>query len=185
MTQRTKFLIGLLALVLAGAAYYEWHGSELGSPAMEISSGAPYTVLNVENPALRLDELDRVRNLEYTGIHRNIFSPTPPPPPPPPPGAPGAPGGPNGHPGPFGPGVPPPPPPVVVPATFFGYVTDARTGHKEAFFSDADDVYIAAEGETLLGRFRILKIANDSVEVEEIASGRRTTLTLQEPEPAG
>ncbi|HYB61272.1 MAG TPA: hypothetical protein VEH50_07315 [Methylomirabilota bacterium] len=181
MTQRLKFLLGLLALVVAGAAFYEWHGSDLGAPAVEPSAGAPYTVLSVENPALRLDELDRVRKLEYTGIHRNIFSPTPPPPPVPPP----TPEEVKRNNEELRNQPPPPPPPIVVPATFFGYVTDARTGHKEAFFSDADDVYIAAEGETLLGRFRVLKIGNDSVEVEEIASGRRTTLTLQEPEPAG
>ncbi len=181
MTQFTKFLLGVLAVVVAGAAFYEWHGSEMGAPAVEPSAGAPYTVLSVENPALRLDELDRVRKLEYTGIHRNIFSPTPPPPPvhQPTPDE-------IRHQQQVAASQPPPPPPqVVVPATFFGYVTDARTGHKEAFFSDADDVYVAAEGETLLGRFRILKIGNDSVEVEEIASGRRTTLTMEEPGPPG
>jgi len=145
------------------------------------SPGAPYQIPSVENPALRLDELERARKLEYSGTHRNIFSPTPPPPPVHVPTAEEI----KHQQQVAGPQTPPPPPPVVVPATFFGYVTDARTGHKEAFFSDADDVYIAAEGETLLGRFRILKIGNDSVEVEELASGRRTTLTMQEPEPTG
>jgi len=181
MPRNTKILLVVLLLVIAGAIYFEWPSSAPGNATVAPSAIGPYTVLSVENPALRLDELDRVRKLEYTGTHRNIFSPTPPPPP-----------------------VrqatpeeikhqqqiaasqpPPPPPPVVVPATFFGYVTDVRTGHKEALFSDSDDVYIAAEGETLLGRFRVLKIGNDSVEVEEISSGRRTTLTMEEPEPAG
>jgi hypothetical protein len=183
MTGRTYFLLGLLVLVIAGAVYFEWPSSGPGAAAVAPSAVGPYIILSVENPALRLDELDRVRKLEYTGTHRNIFSPTPPPPP-------------VQVPTPeeikqqqqtAGPQPPAPPAPVVVPATFFGYVTDARTGHKEALFSDSDDVYIAAEGETLLGRFRVLKIGNDSVEVEEISSGRRTTLTMEEPEsaPAG
>ncbi|MGB6547110.1 MAG: hypothetical protein WBE97_15960, partial [Candidatus Acidiferrales bacterium] len=78
---------------------------------------------------------------------------------------------------------PPPPPPLSVPATFFGYVTDARTGHKQAFFTDGDDVFIAGEGELLLGRFRVLKIGNDTAEVEEVSSGRTTTLTMQDIQP--
>jgi len=81
---------------------------------------------------------------------------------------------------------PPPPPPLEVPATFFGYVTDARTGHKQAFFTDGDDVFIAGEGELLLGRFRVLKIGNDTADVEEVSSGRRATLQMQQDaQPAG
>lgn len=140
-----------------------------------------YVPLPVENPALRVDELERLRKIEYTGVHRNIFSPTVPPPPAPK----------------LTPAQikaqqialanqpPPPPPPLDVPATFFGYVTDARTGLKQAFFTDGDDVFIAGEGELLLGRFRVLKIGNDTAEVEEISSGRRATLTMQNIEPTG
>jgi len=184
MTSRLYYLLGALVLVIVAAVYVNWPASAPSNVMVAATDTGPYSPMLVENPALRLDELDRVRKLEYTGTHRNIFSPTPPPPPPPSP-VPGG-GGPKGAHGAAAPPAPPAPPPtVVVPATFFGYVTDKRTGHKEAFFSDSDDVYIAAEGETLLGRFRVLKIGNDSVEVEEISSGRRTTLTMQETEPAG
>jgi hypothetical protein len=181
MPRSTLFLLGVLVLVVAGAVFYYHETSQPQTAPAAIVAGAPYEVLSVENPALRLYELDRVRKLEYTGIHRNIFSPTPPPPPPPKvaPGAPNRPGQPGAA------QPPPPPPPVVVPATFFGYVTDRRTGRKEAFFSDSDDVYVAGEGDLLLTRFRVLKIGNDSVDIEEISSGRRTTLTLQSIEPTG
>ncbi|MGO9641679.1 MAG: hypothetical protein ACLP1Y_10285, partial [Candidatus Acidiferrales bacterium] len=137
MPRSTLLLLGVLVLVVAGAVVYYDETSVPEKAAIPVA-GAPYEVLSVENPALRLYELDRVRKLEYTGIHRNIFSPTPPPPPPPKvaPGEPTRPGQP-------GSAAQSPPPPVVVPATFFGYVTDRRTGRKEAFFSDADDVYVA------------------------------------------
>jgi len=78
-----------------------------------------------------------------------------------------------------------PPPPLVIPATFFGYVADARTGFRRAFFASGEDVFIIAEGETLMQRFRLLRITNRTAELEEIASGRRTTVTLEErPPPA-
>jgi hypothetical protein len=183
MTRRQQIvmLCGLLA-VLAIALFVEFRPDSGDTPIVAPAAAvSPYAPLGVENPALRLDELDRVRNLQYTGQHRNIFSATIPPPPPP---------------------VltkaqikaqqealrnqpPPPPPPLQVPATFFGYVTDKRTGNKQAFFTDGDDVFIAGEGELLLGRFRVLKIGNDTAEVEEVSSGRHATLPLQNIEPAG
>jgi hypothetical protein len=139
-----------------------------------------FTPLNVENPALRLDLLDQLKKLQYQGTHRNIFTATAPPPeitpaqkaaaaaaakPPEPTG-------------------PPPVPPLTVPATFFGYVTDAHTGTRRAFFVEGDDVYVVAVGDVLLGRFRLLQIGNSTAELEETASGRRTTLTMEEPGPS-
>jgi hypothetical protein len=50
--------------------------------------------------------------------------------------------------------------------------------------SDGDDVFIVGEGDTLLGRFRIVKINNANLEFEEIATGRRNTITLQEEQVA-
>ena len=133
----------------------------------------------MENPALRIDLLERLKKLEYTGSHRNIFSVTAPPPAPtaaemaakaqaaatPVPTAPAG------------------PPPLVVPATFFGYVTDDNTGVRRAFFSEGDNVYVVGIGDTLLDRFRLIQIGNSSAELEETASGRRTTLTMEEPVP--
>jgi hypothetical protein len=45
-------------------------------------------------------------------------------------------------------------------------------------------VYIVGEGDTLLGRFRIVKINNANLEFEEIATGRRNTVTMQEEQAA-
>ncbi len=134
--------------------------------------------LPVENPALRLDLLDRLKKFQYQGSHRNIFSAALPPP------VPVAPVVPVST-KPAAPPAPPPPPPLVVPATFFGYVTDARTGSRRAFFNEGDDVYVVAVGETLLGRFRLVQLGNNTAEMEEVATGRRTTLTMtQEPGPS-
>jgi hypothetical protein len=130
----------------------------------------------VENPALRLDLLERLKKLQYEGSHRNIFSASAPQPAPPPSAV--APP----------PVAPPPPPspqaqPLVVPATFYGHVTDALTGGRRAFFVQGEDVYVLAVGEVLLGRFRLVQIGTNTAQLEEIGTGRRATLTMEEPQP--
>jgi hypothetical protein len=67
-----------------------------------------------------------------------------------------------------------------VPATFFGYVTDSRTGTRRAFFSEGEEVFVVGIGDVLMGRFRLVQIGNSTAEVEETASGRHATLTLVE-----
>jgi len=131
----------------------------------------------VDNPALRLDILKRFLALEYKGVHRSIFSATLPPPPAPLPSkqvvvAPPPPSG---------------PPPLTVDAKYFGYVSDFGGSHRRAFFStpNNEDVIIAGEGDTLLGRFRIVRLTSTTADVEEVSSGRRATLTLEEPPPTG
>ena len=79
------------------------------------------------------------------------------------------------------PAAPAPPPPLVVPATFFGYVADVQTGTRRALFSEGDDVYVLGVGDILAGRFRQLQIGNSTAELEETSTGRRTTLTMEEP----
>jgi hypothetical protein len=74
--------------------------------------------------------------------------------------------------------------PLVVPATFYGYVTDAHTGTRRAFFMEGEgNVYVLAVGEVLLGRFRLVQIGSDTAELEEISSGRRATLTMEASPP--
>jgi hypothetical protein len=169
---RLVLLITLL-LVLAYVAYVSLRPAAVGSTVANANSN--FVPLSVENPALRLDLLANLKQLTYTGSQRNIFSAAPPPPPPKPVVAAAAP---------VGPVVPPPPPPLTVPATFFGYVADARTGTRRAFFNSGDDVFVLGVGDILLGRFRLVQIGNNTAELEETGSGRHATLTLQEPSPS-
>jgi GTPase len=67
---------------------------------------------------------------------------------------------------------------------YFGYGTIPNGTLRRAFLSDGDEVFIVGEGDTLLGRFRIVKINNANLEFEEIATGRRNTITLQEEQVA-
>ncbi len=138
-----------------------------------VAANQKFQPLSIEDPTLRMDLLDRIHKQEYTGTHRNIFSAAPPPPPPSVLKR-------NSLPLPLA--SPPAPPPLEVPATFFGYSTNPKTGKRQAFFTNGDDVFVIDEGGTLLNRFRVLKVGNNRVDLEEISSGRRATLTLELPQ---
>lgn len=177
MTSRQKQIM-LLAGLLAVFFYTLYRSNRSPEIAPVVSSAdEKFRPIAVENPALKLELLERLKKLQYEGSHRNIFSTVAAPPvsavPPvavvPPPVGPAGPSGPA---------------PLVVPATFYGFVTDAQTGKRRAFFMEGENVYIVAIGEVLLGRFRLVQIGNSSVELEEIATGRRATLTMEEPNPA-
>jgi hypothetical protein len=141
-----------------------------------------FTPVNVDNPALRMDILKRFLDLQYKGSHRNIFSATAPPPPPPPVEV-KAPENVLPTPTP----VPTGPPPLTVDAKYFGYASDAKGSHRRAFFATAnnEEVVIVGEGDTVLGRFRVVRLTSTSADLEEIASGRRATMTIEEPGPNG
>jgi len=177
--QKQMIVLGVLAAVLLVTVYFAYPRSESTAGAVQtVSFNERFTPLNVDNPALRMDILQRFLALEYKGAHRNIFTASLPPPPAPPPlpelviVAPPAPA---------------PIPPLTVDAKYFGYVSDTRGSHRKAFFATAnnDEVVIAGEGDTLLGHFRVIRISIASADVEEVSSGRHATLILEEPGPNG
>jgi hypothetical protein len=133
--------------------------------------------LSVDNPKIRMDEIARARKTEYKSSGRNPFSPIQTPPP----------GVPHVEqkrefPGPRLPPAPPPPPPLTLPSgvKFYGFGTVPNGTSRQAFFTDGQEVYLVAEGEVFLQRFRILRIGNASVEFQEISSGRTATAPLEE-----
>jgi hypothetical protein len=181
MTRRTQFIVLALLLVVLVGAFFNYYRTRFPSDSeapQEVSLDARFAPLGVDNPALRLDILKRFLALEYKGAHRSIFSATLPPPP-----APAAPAQPVI----VGTPIPSGPPPLTVDAKYFGYVSDYGGNHRRAFFATTnnEDVIIAGEGDTFLGRFRVVRLTNTTADVEEVSSGRRTTLTLEEPPPSG
>jgi len=175
MAERAKLylLLGLLALLAAVVYYYKFAGGTQAVVAS--SSSSSYKPIVVDNPALHLDRIERLRKLEYRPTGRNIFSAELPPPPEPKKAE---------ERRPVGPMPPPPEPALVVPFKYYGYSADAVTKKRRGFFTNGEDVFIAAEGEVVQGRFRVLSIGNTSAEVEEMSSSRRAKLTMEAP-PAG
>lgn len=180
MSSRRKQIMLLAGLMVV--FFYTIYRSNRSPEIVPVVSSADenFRPIAVENPALKLELLERLKKLQYEGSHRNIFSSVAAPPvsaaPPvavaPPQGGSAGPSGSSG------------PAPLVIPATFYGFVTDSRTGIRRAFFMEGENVYIMGVGEVLLGRFRLVQIGNSSVELEEISTGRRATLTMEEPNPA-
>lgn len=181
MTRRTEIYVfaGLIVL-LVGAAYYflSSHSDGNGIPGV-LAADMKFQPLDVQEPALRMDLLEKIRKLEYAGSHRNIFVAEPPPV-----------AKPTGQAAEaahifVGPKPPPPPPPLQIPAEFFGYASHPGGGRRVAFFTSGDDILVVGEGETFLGRFRLDRINNDTADVEEIATGRHATVQMVQPPDSG
>jgi hypothetical protein len=123
------------------------------------------------DPRLRLDLLKTAEETTYAGSGRNIFRPEAEPVIP----RPVAPAMPPPEVVREGPPPPPPPPPINL--KFFGFASSAGEA-KKVFLVNGDDVFIAAEGEIVNRRYKIVRIGNTSVEVEDMLSNRRQTLPL-------
>jgi hypothetical protein len=69
----------------------------------------------------------------------------------------------------------PPPPPITL--KFFGFAN--RPGEtKKVFLSQNEDVFIAAEGDIVDRRYRVLHISPTAVEVEDVLNNNRQSLPL-------
>jgi hypothetical protein len=179
MTQKNQMIL-LAVLVLIMTVVWYFNRTTVSVAPGNISAVQNYQLLAVENPQLHRDKMEAAEKTEYHSLGRNPFSEI-------------APQKDRTAPikvpqprGPVGPPVLPPPPPPSLPPNmkFFGYGTIPNGTLRRAFLSDGDEVYIVGEGDTLLGRFRIVKISNANLEFEEIATGRHATVTMQEEQAA-
>jgi len=173
MKQKTQIaVLAVLIVVAAGVFYFDSKGMALHRQGPSFNARAPYAPIPVENPELRRWKLDASRRTEYKSSGRDLFSEFVPPAPPP------------KRPDPFPTPVPQvvevPPPSLPANMKYFGYGTVPNGTSKRAFLSDGEEVYIVGEGDTLLGRFRILRIGNGTLEFEELGSGRRNSTPLDE-----
>lgn len=179
MARRKIYILAALIVALAFAAYYAFssHGESGGLPGVS-AADTKFQPLDVREPSLRVDLLDKIRKSEYPDSQHNIFVAAPPPPPKPTPAEIAA----------ERPFVGPKQQvlqPLQVPAEFFGYASQPHAGRRVGFFTSGDDVLVVSEGGTFLNRFRLLHINNDNADVEEISTGRHVTLPMVQPPDQG
>ena len=122
------------------------------------------------DPELRYDWLQASEDTKYQGNGRNIFraqdiviqKPIAPPMKPLPSAPPVDPG-------------PPPPPPINL--KFFGFAN--RPGEaKKVFLEQGEDIFVASEGDIVNRRYKVIKIAPTSVEVEDVLNNNRQSIPL-------
>ncbi len=177
MTKRERSLVGILVVlsVISGLIYY-FNTRETSSAASTVSVDGNYTPIAVENPHIITERLEGLQHVEYKGSHRNIFSETPPPRVPTPAEIALA----KAHEPPPIVSGPPPIPALIVNEKFYGYVDDSRTGTRRAFFTNGEDIFICGIGDMLENRLRVTRIGNDTVELMEVSSSRRTTIPIEQ-----
>jgi hypothetical protein len=124
------------------------------------------------DPTLHPELMRQAESLSYTGNGRNIFSQFSEPPAIPKPIAPIRQAQVNT-------GPPPPPPPPPINLGFYGYAAE-RTGQKQVFLLQGDDIFIASEGDVVDRRYRVIKIGPVSVQVEDIPYHNTQTLPLRQ-----
>jgi hypothetical protein len=177
MKQQRQLVALAVLLAAAAAVWYFMYFRKVAGPAgpNDVATVPKYELLGVDNPSLHWPEMNLAAKTEYKSNGRNPFSKEAPLPPQQVAAI-------QQTRQPQGPLPPPPIPPPTLPGNlkFFGYGTVPNGTARRAFFSDGEDVIIVSEGETLLGRYRILKVNNTNLEFEEIATGRHNTVPLVE-----
>ena len=176
-------VLGAIALVVLG--YEFWPSSQAAAPVAAqttsastgarpgVRRSASGKVLPVVaprlDPTLDLALLSQSEEIKYAGNGRNIFVA-------------GSlpiekPKG-NGTDKPTAVYTPPPtPPPPPITLKFFGFAN--RPGEtKKVFLSQNEDVFIAAEGDIVDRRYRVLHISPNAVEVEDVINNNRQSLPL-------
>jgi len=175
--KQQKELLVLVVLVLVGAGVWYWNSQQHPIAAGARAVMASYTPMSVEGLTIQSWKIEKVRKTDYKGGGKNPFSAIAPPPPAPKVPQPGDKN--------YVPPPPPPPPPLELPSPykFFGYGTVPNGAPRQAFLSDGEEVQIVAEGDIFLGRFRMLKIGNATIEFEEISSGRQGKANMEDAGP--
>jgi len=138
------------------------------------------------DPALRTEILAKLQKVRLRNPGRNLFqfSEAPAPPRPPEPKIIPKPLGPDGRP--IEEGAPPPPPstpvkapPPQIPLRYYGFATPKESADKRAFFLEGEEIRVAAEGDLVRGRYKVIQIGPKSAVVEDIQHENRQTLAIQ------
>lgn len=147
---------------------------------------APPDPMSVD-PTIHIDLLAKVQNARMEGGQRNLFQYGAMPPPelkgPQPIIKPAKVARVYDYPRPF---VPKPvvkapePPPTPPSFKYYGLATKRINNQRTAFFLDGEDIILATEGMTVKGRWRVMRIANESVMLEDTQTKKQQPMAISE-----
>jgi hypothetical protein len=178
--RRNQLVLAALAIVLAAVAYQQWPRATIETPATSndvrgtarASAGKPGMAV----PDVHLGALGDERP-EPATVERNLFRFKPKPAPPAPPD-------PVARTPPATPAMPGPPPPPAVPPIALKFITlierPARGSEKIALLSDGrgGPAIYGKEGDIIEGRYRIVRIGAESIEMSYLDGRGRQTIRL-------
>ena len=181
--RKKELLLAGLAVVLAVALYRAWTGPS-AVPLSSSNEGGQTEAGAIRRPTAAVATPDvHLKSLEAgrtkpTEVGRNLFrfkpKPAPPPSPPPPPAAVVRPAAPVNA---GGPPLPAPPQPIGL--KFIGVVEGTERQQKIAVLIDGQhNVFYGHEGATIEGRFRILRIGAESIEMAYLDGRGRQTIRV-------
>lgn len=175
--RRRQLLLTGLVVLLGVGAYRFWPRAAIGAPPPANVRGvarAPAGEEEVLAPDVRLESLNRPRP-KPGDADRNLFrfKPRVTPPSAPPAGS---------RPGPPPPsasnGPPSAPQASPIPLKFIGILEVPGQSQRVAVLSDPRGVYHGREGDIIEGRYRILRIGSESIELAHLDGRTRQTLRL-------
>jgi len=194
--RRRQLILGALVIVLLAVVYRLWTATasvpaaasnpKAGGAVAARSQPAPGgggptsaagadTAKGMQSPDVHLESLNAER-VRPGANERNLFRykpKAPPPPPPPPPAQPVTPVNPTPQP----PPGPPPLPPIAL--KFIGIIESPTHSRKIAVLSDGrNPPFQGEEGAIIEGRYRILKIGVESIEIAYVDGRGRQTIRL-------
>lgn len=174
--RRLIILGSLLGLVTVVALYQFWPTDGVSVPGQPGARGrtAAATATGVTAPDVRLHALEGTKPRPEATTQRDLFRfrtrPAPPAPRPTPPvtAAPGT--------APSGAAATPTLPPITM--RFIGLVESPEQSRKIAILSDGRGIYQGSEGDIIEGRYRILRIGVESLEIAYLDGRGRQTIRL-------
>jgi hypothetical protein len=178
--RRRRLLLAALLLVIVSVAVYQWRGAPAGGGSARqpsgVSSGDTTGRAGADAgmpgiPEVNLDRLNEDRPEPVSG-NRNPFRFGAPPPA----ASAAAMGEPRISDLPPMPAAPPPPPPI--PLRFIGVVEARGQAKKLAVLSDPQAVHYGREGDIIDGRYRIVRIGAESIEMMHLDGRGRQTIRL-------
>jgi hypothetical protein len=75
--------------------------------------------------------------------------------------------------------APPPPPKPTIPLKFYGFAS--ANNRKQIFLSQGEDIFVAKEGDIVKGRYKIVHVNNNNVEIQDVLANFSQQIPLSVP----